>query len=117
MCGYISTKWGTTQDRWDTTNAVTKHRNWRLQLTKLTLDMHHGIWDDRNAYVNGKTLLEQKEKETINIHRRVHAIYNDPPLLDKRYPAIQAVTLHDRLQWNNKQLTEWVTKINHQIRM
>lgn len=44
-------------------------------------------------------------------------MYNDPPLLDKRYPAIQAVTLHDRLQWNNKQLTEWVTKINHQIRM
>ncbi len=77
--------------------------------------MYRGIWDDRNQHVNGKILLEQKEKEIMKLHNKVQALYDNPPLLDKRYPAIQEVSLHDRLRRNNRQLTEWLTKIDHQI--
>jgi hypothetical protein len=41
--------------------------------------MYRGIWDDRNQHVNGKTLLEQKEKEIMKLHNKVQALYDNPP--------------------------------------
>ncbi len=48
---------------------------------------------------------------------RVQDIYSNPPALAMRLDPMTHVSLADRLKHNIKHLTQWINRIDHQIRV
>lgn len=114
--GFISTYWGKYQDN-HTTASKYNPNTWRNRLILANLTLKREIWEARNKTVHGVTLKQQRQYEHEQISKEVLNLYNNPPELHPRYPAITDIPLDIRLKRNTRQLSEWVHRITHQIEM
>lgn len=116
MNGYISIYWGKYQDEANTTSKY-KPANWRKRLIQANLELQRKIWEARNNTVHGKSVQDQIRKDHDRICQEVRHLYQNPPTLHQRYPAIIAIPLDIRLNCNTRNLREWLHWVKHQIAM
>ncbi len=83
MRGYISQYWHRSHTQsYSNPKKIKQHSSrWDILLTKLTLDLHKQIWEDKNLYVHGATMRESQEKARVAVVWTVTALYNNPPKL------------------------------------
>jgi len=113
--GYISNKWAKIQQSMTTTDIKYRKRNdWNTTLVKTVLSLHQKIWQHRNQDIHGNTIAEARALARQNICQWVHDLYKHPPRLAKRYPPITNIPIEQRLRKTTQQLTDWLTRVDHQ---
>jgi hypothetical protein len=114
--GYTSSFWSRIQHQIPQ-NEISKSKRapWNTILIRKALELHKNIWEDRNIFVNGKTIKESHQKLRQRTLERVKSIYHDNPKLASRYSAIKEVLLEQRLRRTTKNLLDCIVKITHQM--
>jgi hypothetical protein len=118
MRGYISHYWHQLQKKsYTNTKGVTQAAHWDILITKVTLELHRKIWEDRNLYVHGTTIYESNEKARAAVIQSITVLYKDPPKLNNRYNQINEVPLEHCLRRSTKELQDWMTRIKNQMKV
>jgi hypothetical protein len=79
MRGYISKYWTKLHHTTKQESKIKRQCPWNIKITRLVLDAHRGIWEDRNKHVYGKTIEESRERARQAIIKRVRQLYDNPP--------------------------------------
>jgi len=90
-------------------------RGWEFTSTKQIIQIGLLIWKWRNDFTHGKTLKENIEKTHLATLIKVQEVYNNPPSLLKRFPAVKETLLSTRLQQDTHHLQAWLQIIDQQI--
>ena len=90
-------------------------RGWEFTSTKQIIQIGLLIWKWQNDLTHGKTLKENIEKTRLATLIKVQEVYNNPPSLLKRFPAVKETLLSTRLQQDTHQLQVWLLIIDQQI--
>jgi len=113
--GFISTKWEDAYHLLKDRSAPTFPISWPRFLTTTVLHTLHSIWCDRNKIIHGTSQKEKLHLERLRIVQQVQALYNDPPVLHRRFRPITQVPLSRRIQASTITLRRWVLRVKHQV--
>jgi hypothetical protein len=113
--GYISRFWIDAQ----TLNTTPKKPNKKQpklehKLIGTFINLHRKIWEERNHFIHGETIAEQRLKARERITLQVAAVYKNPPKLARRYQAITEIPIETRMKQSTQNLQNWIALIKHQ---
>lgn len=76
--------------------------------------MHKKVWDDRNAFIHGHTIAENRTRAHKAVISQVKQIYKNLPNLAPHYPDINDVPMNQHLRQTTAALRDWITCVKHQ---
>jgi hypothetical protein len=115
--GYTSNLWAALQCTASTQSSQKHKAPCAAKLIQIILHVHSGTWGKRNEFVHRETIMESRKKARKAIEKQVQKLYKKPPRLASRYAPITVVSMEARLRRSTYQLTDWVARIQHQIKV
>ena len=120
LLGMGATTWRTLQHFIDSENprdpqrSATSWMNFAIhQLLKFSLR----CWKHRNHQIHGTTRKEKQQQALLTARNKITQIYSSPPTLDSQIRSVFDVPLAQRLRLPLQAAEQWLSLIDHQIRV
>jgi hypothetical protein len=78
------------------------------------ITLYQAIWAHRNSFLHGNSQRDAQQKLRQRILSTVEDIYNNPPILHRRFSRIKHIPLNERMKPSTTHLQRWLKHIEYQ---